>query len=207
METIINLIAPIADVLNGLIIFVDGVFSGDLGKAGEGIKKMVQGIMDGIYYILLSGAKAVVRIINGVIQGIVGAFNDLIKSINSFKVPDWVPLIGGKSANFKQWNVPPIPYTYLANGGVITSPTVAMMGEYAGASNNPEIVAPQSILRETIENSNNNVVNALIQQTKQLLVALEDMNMSVSIGDDVIAQAAQRGNQAYQRRTGRPLIV
>jgi hypothetical protein len=82
-----------------------------------------------------------------------------------------------------------------------------MMGEYAGAYNNPEIVAPQSLLQSTIESSNKGIVDALIQQTKQLLVALEDVNMEVSIGDETIAQSAKRGNQSYYKRTGKPLFV
>ena len=36
----------------------------------------------------------------------------------------------------------------LAHGGVITSPTVALMGEYANARVNPEIVAPEKKLRD-----------------------------------------------------------
>ena len=82
-----------------------------------------------------------------------------------------------------------------------------MMGEYAGASNNPEIATPQKLLEQIINKSNDNVVNALIQQTRQLLDALENVDMSVSIGDDVIARSAQRGNVAYRRMTGKPLFV
>ena len=34
-----------------------------------------------------------------------------------------------------------------ANGGVISGPTLGLMGEYPGASNNPEVVAPLDKLR------------------------------------------------------------
>ena len=143
------------------------------------------------------------------LKAVVDGVNWVIRKINtlSFKVPDWVPGIGGQQwgFNFRTFTAYQIPY--LANGGVIEQPTVAMMGEYAGASNNPEIATPQSLLQQIIDNSNNNVVDALIQQTKQLLQALEDIDMSVSIGDDVIARSAQRGNVAYRRMTGKPLFV
>lgn len=36
----------------------------------------------------------------------------------------------------------------LATGGVASAPSLALIGEYAGAANNPEIVAPESKLRE-----------------------------------------------------------
>ncbi len=50
----------------------------------------------------------------------------------SFKVPDWVPGIGGSG-----WDVPDIPM--LAKGGIVTKPTLALVGE-AG----PEAVVPLS---------------------------------------------------------------
>ena len=37
-----------------------------------------------------------------------------------------------------------------ATGGVLKEPTYGLMGEYAGAKSNPEIVSPQSIMKETI---------------------------------------------------------
>ena len=70
--------------------------------------------------------------VNWLIDGInlmVGALNLL-----NFKVPDWVPLIGGQKIGF---SLPTLPR--LAEGGIVTQPTVAMLGE-AG----PEAVVPLS---------------------------------------------------------------
>lgn len=41
--------------------------------------------------------------------------------------------------------------TAFADGGVVSGPTYALIGEYAGAGNNPEVVAPLSKLRDMIE--------------------------------------------------------
>ena len=38
----------------------------------------------------------------------------------------------------------------LANGGLATGPTLAMVGEYAGASGNPEVIAPLDKLRSLL---------------------------------------------------------
>ena len=49
----------------------------------------------------------------------------------------------------------------LAKGNVAYDETLAIFGEYSGASNNPEITTPQNIMRDTFEdvlsdfNSNN----------------------------------------------------
>jgi len=41
-----------------------------------------------------------------------------------------------------------------ANGGVISGPTLGLMGEYPGASNNPEVVAPLDKLRGMLKSNN-----------------------------------------------------
>ena len=209
LETVITVIGGVSDALNGILTFISGVFSGNWKKAWEGIKLAFKGVWDALTGIAKAPLNMIIGFINGALKAITSGVNTVIRNINklSWKVPDWVPLIGGQQwgFHFSTLNAPQIPL--LANGGVIEQPTVAMMGEYAGASNNPEIATPQSLLQQIIDNSNNNVVDALIQQTKQLLQALENIDMSVNIGDDVIARSAQRGNVAYRRMTGKPLFV
>lgn len=123
------------------------------------------------------------------------AINGVIGVLNGFGFTN--PFTG-------EWFGFSIPY--LADGGVISSPTVAMMGEYAGAGSNPEIVAPESKIREIISSENGEMVSALYQIARQIIDAIEDVDMTVSIGDDAIAEAANRGNNAYKRRTGKPLF-
>lgn len=76
--------------------------------------------------------------ITGAIKGFVNNqlqfVNKLIDALNSIKVeiPEWVPGFGGNSFGI---NLPHVPY--LAQGGIVTRPTLAMIGE-AG----PEAVVP-----------------------------------------------------------------
>ena len=41
--------------------------------------------------------------------------------------------------------------TAFANGGIVSGPTLALVGEYAGASSNPEVIAPLNKLKSMIE--------------------------------------------------------
>lgn len=81
----------------------------------------------GIWNSIWGGIKSIINFIIGGINSAISALNSL-----SFSVPNWVPVIGGKSFGF---NLPSIPY--LAEGGIVNSPTLAMIGE-AG----PEAVLP-----------------------------------------------------------------
>lgn len=185
-----DMVGSFVDVLGGIIDFIAGVFTGDWERAWNGLKEIFTGIWDGM--------KAVAR---GAVNVLIDIVNGIIKGLNKIHLPNW-EILGSLAG--KGINIPLIPR--LEKGGVLTSPTIAMMGEYAGAYQNPEIVTPQNILRETIDASNGNLVSAFYQMCQQVIQAIDGVDMSVSIGDDVIAQSAKRGNDAYRKRTGYALI-
>jgi TP901 family phage tail tape measure protein len=86
-------------------------------------------------------ANAIIGYYNGIISAVESAINALGRAINgipSIKIPDWVPIFGGRSysiPNVPTVNFPRIPM--LADGGIVRSATLAMIGE-AG----PEAVIP-----------------------------------------------------------------
>ena len=88
---------------------------------------VIVGIFTGDKDLILQGFKAIA-------YGVISIWYSVIGLVNSFefKVPDFIPKIGGKG-----WspNIPEIPA--LAQGGIVKSPTLAMIGE-AG----PEAVVP-----------------------------------------------------------------
>ena len=211
MEVVGNIIDIVKDVMsifNGLIEFLANIFTGQWEDA---LNNLVD-IGKDAFRLLVDVIRVPVNIIIGILNTIARAFvevvNWIVRAINKIhvEIPSWVPFVGGKSIGF---NLREVQYTgipYMANGGVVSSPTLAMIGEYAGASQNPEIITPQNILRETIDASNSNMVSALYQMCQEVIKAIDDVDMSVSIGDDVIAQSTKRGNDAYKKRTGYALI-
>ena len=185
-----DMVGSFVDVLGGIIDFIAGVFTGDWERVWNGLKEIFTGIWDGMKAVAKGAVNILIDIVNGIIKG-----------LNKIHLPNW-EILGSLAG--KGINIPLIPR--LEKGGVLTSPTIAMMGEYAGAYHNPEIVTPQNILRETIDASNGNLVSAFYQMCQQVIQAIDGVDMSVSIGDDVIAQSTKRGNDAYKKRTGYALI-
>ena len=98
-----NVISPIRDFFTGL---------------WNGIRSGVQALANGIRTIFSTIVGIVKAPINGIIKGV----NKVISGINKLKIPDWVPGIGGASANIAQ-----IPT--LAQGGIATRATNAIIGE------------------------------------------------------------------------------
>ena len=102
----------IKGVWSGLVSFIRGL----AGKVG-------------------SAVGAIVNAIKRPLNAIIGAWNDLAFTIPRVEIPDWVPGIGGKGFGPQTIDFPDIPK--LARGGIVTGPTIALLGE-AG----PELVTP-----------------------------------------------------------------
>lgn len=116
------------NILGGIIDFITGVFSGDFEKALEGLKKIFKGNINAVMMIVESA-------INLIIKGV----NWLISALNSihFEIPDWVPIIGGKSfgINIEPWSEVKLPR--LATGAVIppNREFLAVLGDQKSGTN------------------------------------------------------------------------
>ena len=121
-------IDAVITTIGGIIDFLTGVFTGNWSMAWQGIVDAFGGIFSGIQALATAP-----------INGVIALLNSLIGKINSvsFDVPPWVPGVGGKHFGF---DVPSIPA--LAEGGIATAPTLAMIGEGAES----EAVLPLSKL-------------------------------------------------------------
>ena len=163
--------------------------------------KVFTGIKDGI----LSGLKSVINaLIRGINRVVAIPFNGLNAALNKLKN---IKILGRKpfSKLIGNISVPQIPM--LAKGGVITSPTIAMMGEYAGAKTNPEIVTPQSILRETISSSNDELINALLSATGRIIKAINDSNVTLEGDAKGMFKVIKKEADNYTYRTGKPAFI
>lgn len=98
-------------------------------SAWNGITSFFSGAVSKFKSIFSSLAGVVGAPFKGAFNGIAKAWNNTVGKI-SFTAPDWIPGLGGKG-----WSVPNIPM--LAKGGIVTEPTLALIGE-AG----PEAVFP-----------------------------------------------------------------
>lgn len=115
-------------ILSGLITFISGVFTGDWKKAWNGVLDVLKGIWN-----LIVGA------IEGAINLIIDGINLLISALNKIQVniPDWVPLLGGRTFGV---NIPPVTRVSLprlASGAVIppNSEFLAVLGDQKSGTN------------------------------------------------------------------------
>lgn len=110
-EGISSAINGVKTIFEGVINFITGVFSGNWRMAWEGVKSIFVGIFNTLGALFKTPINAVIALINKAIAGI----NSL-----GITIPDWVPLLGGKSFSI---NIPEIPM--LARGGFTNGASIA----------------------------------------------------------------------------------
>jgi TP901 family phage tail tape measure protein len=160
-------------------------------KASEvwtSVKDSITGAWEGIKNAIRPIVNAVLGYYNALITGVERAINAIGRAINSLpsvKVPDWVPIYGGRS-----YSIPTIPNVsfpkipMLADGGIVTRQTLAVIGE-AG----PEAVIPLNRLDQIGAGGDTYVIN-----------------VSGALDPEGVARQIERILRDSQRRTGGVLV-
>ena len=115
-------------ILSGLITFLTGVFTGDWKKAWNGVLDILKGVWN-----------LIVGTVEGAINFIIDGINLLVSALNKihFEVPDWVPLVGGKSFGINITPVSRVSLPRLASGAVIppNREFMAVLGDQKSGTN------------------------------------------------------------------------
>lgn len=163
-----SIVDNVALVLEGLINFITGVFTGDWAKAWLGIQQIFAGIWNGI-----------IDIVQGVIDGIVGGINGVINALNSISVdiPKWVPIFGGShfGLNLSTISGPSLAgfkwIPKLAQGAVLppNKPFVAMLGDQTTGRN---LEAPESLIRQIVKEESGSGSSTIVIKAEGDVAAL-----------------------------------
>lgn len=164
-------------VFQGLLDFISKIFVGDWEGAWETVVDTFGSVFEGIVNVAKVPINAIIKMLNSAIDG-----------INSIKIPDWVPGVGGKNLNLKK-----LPL--LAKGGVVDEEGLAVVGEAGpelvslpqGASVHPlsgqidynkltdafvtalRMVAPEMATNVRVEGNTDRIVDVLIEENEKSL--------------------------------------
>ena len=130
--------------------------------------------------------------INKVVKIPFDGLNSALNTIRNVGIGDLKPFTGLPSIS-----VPQIPQ--LAKGGVLYDTTIAMMGEYAGAKSNPEIVSPQNIMYETTRRAFEDAIFSNNNNNGQ------DIYLTLKVGDEELGQVIIDTLGNIKRNTGKGL--
>jgi len=162
IKMILPLLQPILQIFTGIAQIIGGILSGDFSKVAQGLKSIAEGL------------------INLVIKSFEFLLNLPIKAINAML--DYVPGFGGDT-------IPEVkfPKVKLAEGGIVSKPTNALIGE-AG----PEAVVPLN--SDKSMNVNTKALEAKIDR----LIAVIEKGGVVMLDGQKVGQALVLGSYKQQ---------
>ena len=143
IKGVIYIIKGIIDAFQAVVNFIKGVLRllrGDFDGAGQAFGSAFTkawGVVTNLF-------KAAVSVFAGPLNGVISAINSVFSKIN-IKIPDWVPIFGGKT-----FSIPPIPkitFSNMAEGGIVrpsAAGTFARLAE-AGRSERVEPLDPTGL--------------------------------------------------------------
>lgn len=115
LANIRNVFDSVKRIFGGIIDFIAGVFTGNWKRAWQGVQDIFGGIMNGLQ-----------AIVKAPLNGVIGLINAAISGLNKIQLPSIdIPFFG--EVGGWGFNIGKIPY--LAKGGIIDNPTLAMVGE------------------------------------------------------------------------------
>lgn len=211
--TIADLMNDTITVFKGVIQFIKGVFSGDWEGAWNGIVTAFDGIFSGIADIAKGPINMVIGMINGLLSGMQRGINAVVKGVNklSFKVPNWVPGIGGEDFGFHlpEANFSKIPY--LAQGGYVkpNTPQLAMIGDNRHQG---EVVAPEDKLLDMAQKaaamaSSAELLAEAISILKQILRILETLDLDIQLDGKSLKKYVVDKINEHTKQTGKCEII
>ena len=133
------------------------------------------------------------------------------------KIPLWLRAVAGgeRRANIKTWQsvvdreraeIRRLGGTpKFATGGVVNQPTFGLMGEYPNASSNPEIISPQSIMRDTMKQAFAEILPQMAQQGNNqgdIILNVNGRDLAKATYEDYQKEGSRLGQQTIVRRVG-----
>ena len=165
LQYIMPIIKPILDIFVDILKVITSILKGDWDAVGAGLKKIGVGILN---------------LVTSLIQGTI---NLLIKGVNA--ILDAIPGIG---ANL----IPSVslPKIALAEGGIVTQPTNALIGEKG-----PEAVIPLSKSNKNTPNIFNTIA---LEKKLDILINTMERGMNISIDGNKVNGALALSNYQQQ---------
>ena len=208
-------------ILDGILIFLGGVFTGDWKRAWSGVTSIFKDEFNAIK----SAANQTMNFILNLINKVVNAIANMISRIRAARSvasssgsgfsgyfakggtlrsgwgivgeagPEIIRMVGGKAV------ITPLDIPYLAQGAVLPAnkPFMAMVGDQKHGTN---IEAPLATIQEAVATVMDDHIGAMLAGFEAVVQAIQDKNMVVSIGDSEIGEAAARYSRRIALRRG-----
>lgn len=180
LSFIINIVNSVIEVFKYVLRFFTDVFKGDW----EAVTKDIGNIFIAVWNGVIGAIEAVINFMIDAVNAFIGNFmwaNDLLSFVGA-------PQITGQTFEHVAFE----RYPYLATGGIAYGETAAIVGEYANAKNNPEVIAPLDRLQDLMGGTSSTTQEELLREQNELLRAILDKDTDVKLDGRTLARAIDK---------------
>ncbi len=212
IKTFAEWLKMVLEGLREVIDFIVNVFTGDWSAAWDNLKEIFRIAIEGMVNIAKSILDTLVNTFKSAWEAIKSIFsegeketkNASDKAQSKSRTRSHTAQIA-ESVSLESYKATEIPQ--LAGGGVLYRSTIAEMGEYPDAKTNPEIVAPQSIIKQTVESANVAVVNAIYSIGNQISKSVNDKNTDVYMDGELVTKRITQNQKSQSRFSSSSLVM
>lgn len=177
---ITSILSTVIDVFTNVVIFIRDVFLGDWNS----VWKSIANIFIGMINFLITAVESFLNFFIDGINALIGSFQWMNPALEVVGLPQLT------SNTFSRFNLGRVPT--LASGGIAYGETMAVVGEYANARSNPEVVAPLDKLEELIGGTSGTTQEELLREQNELLRAILDKDTDVKLDGRTLARAIDK---------------
>lgn len=130
-DSIKNTISNIIGTIQTKISTALGSIKTNWKESWESVKKTVSDIFEKMWSSIKGTINSILSGVESMANGVVKGLNKMIEALNKlkWKIPDWVPELGGKSFGLDIPTIGEVSIPRLAEGGVVDRATAAIIGE------------------------------------------------------------------------------
>ena len=195
-----GLLKPITEKIK-VIVDKFNQLKNNIVKIFTNMKNSIKSVMDAIWSVVKKPINSILGGFEKMVNGVIDALNGMIKAINSlhFDLPDWVPLVGGKSLGFSIPTLSKVSVPKLAEGAVLRggNPYLAMVNDQPAGQTNVE--TPLATITDAVRAANSDQIPLLVEQNNLLR---ELLAKEWHIDPDEIFSSVRRSDRAYVRMNG-----
>ena len=193
-DTIVNILR----MVNGLFKVLEGIFTLDFEKILLGMEEIGKG-----------AANIVLGAIELIVNAILEPIRTVARAINNFKIsiPDWIPLVGGKSWN-PQVTVPGrVSFERFADGGFMPNTgSLFLAGEQGAelvthAPGGTEVMNGNQV-EQAMTNANVEVINAIYAMANMVVGAVNNKNFDIYMDTQKVGKSVTQYQLNYARAMG-----
>lgn len=187
--------------IDGLLTYVKNDFSRNWKNKWDDAKLSFSRAWDGI----VKKAQGVAHDVSDALSDALASVKDLMgigsSTRKSYSTSGQKRYTGG---NFSYYTSRTLDIPQFASGAVLKSPTLGLMAEYSGATSNPEIVAPQDIIRDTMFEAMMPGITSLSAKIDILIQAVRENGVEINGDAKEIFKVVRKESDRYEKMTGSP---